>query len=489
MVGARVQYASRFGRHSRTCPPEQTIREVWINTSARKQFSPLASVTDTTMADLHSAPEASLQYLPNELILEIMAYLLPRRGFLTPPELEEQRRTENTQRIQALRCLASTSRHLNALSTPLLYRSWVQLQSNSHHSHKLLLFLRTTVLERPKTLQHLRYVEVRPGGVANWWDPTLNAIEESLKTLQGPATGLSKFLWAVGIVFRLANNLDELAFDGYIYYKTCDTYHPNLDRLQRLSLCDFNYPVGGVVTIAAPLASDHSPVSLYRWNSRYTDPGHITGVELQDLSLDDCNHVPAEIDLGLRVCLSLKRFTCRWRQYPELDDDDAAPIDLHALRQSLGRFRHCLEHLELDTSESRWQVTLDEHIPTIGDLRDFTVLKHMDVSGLVIWSDDEEAEERLLAANLPASLETLVIKVEWDDYVEENLEALSKNAATQLPNLKSIDCSWSPAPVEVAPLLTNMFDAVGIDLTLSIVSEDGQTAAWRTKVPPEQARI
>jgi hypothetical protein len=441
------------------------------------------------MADLRPAPEASLQQLPNELILEIMAYLLPVRGFLTPPELEQQRRTENTGRIQALCCLASTSRHLSALVTPLLYRSFVHLHSG-HYQDKLLLFLRTTVFERRQSLQHLQYFEVLPGGIAEREDAALNAIWESLGSLQSPTEPPeSKFTWAVGIVFRLANNLAELALEQYNYWKTCESEYPNLDRLQRLSLCDRDYPAGNVMTIAAPLASDHSPV--YRVSCRWPDTceDQFADVEIEDLSLESCNSEPVEIHHWLQKCHSLKRFTCRWRQHPRLDDDQAASIDLRALRLSLVGFHHCLEHLELDTSESRWQVTLDEHIPTIGDLRHFTVLKHLDVSGLVIWSDDEIAEEGLLAANLPVSLETLVIRVEWDDYVEDNLVALSNDAATQLPNLRSIDCSWSPAPVEVAPLLTNIFEAVGIHLRLSIVSEDGQTAAWQTKVPPEQARV
>jgi hypothetical protein len=78
--------------------------------------------------------------------------------------------------------------------------------------------------------------------------------------------------------------------------------------------------------------------------------------------------------------------------------------------------------------------------------------------------------------------------VEWDDYVEENLVALSNGAATQLPNVKTIDCSSWPAPADTAPLLTDMFDAVGIVLRLSVDAEDGQTAAWRRNMPHGLAR-
>jgi hypothetical protein len=423
----------------------------------------------------HPRPGSSIEDLPNELVLEILACLLPIRGFLSSPESEAGRCKENGRRLKALHGLTLASRWFNVLSTPLLYQSFVQTAGD----WSLLFFLRTAK-ESPETVHRLQYVEMRDCYLRMEMDSHLEPIWADLKVWAGVShiRGLSTLDCIVSILFSLTIDIVELALEGFYYIYLCHAAIPKLARLQRLSMQRLHLPQHGPLisqhqdvdlTVAAPLVANHSPVSTYLGHMQAFSPfqGHrrldAEAIGMFDMTLDNCSLSQYHIDGLLQGLSSLRQFTCRWR--------DITPIDLPRLRQALGRFCHSLEHLELDTLESGWQVTLDEDIPTIGDLRDFSVLKHLDVSGLVLWTDDDMAEHPPLASILPRSLETLAIQVEWDDYVEDSLMALSRDAASQLPNLRTIDCSWRPASAEITPLLTDMFAIVGIVLKLGIAAD------------------
>lgn len=189
-------------------------------------------------------------------------------------------------------------------------------------------------------------------------------------------------------------------------------------------------------------------------------------VPIEEIVVDNCNLNDKAIEILLQVCTSLRRFVCRWSMIR--DNILGVQINLEALRRHLAPLQQSLECLVLDTLESTWQVGLDENIPTIGSLRDFAALKHLDVSGMVLWSDDDTIEQPRLATILPPNLETLIINVEWDDYVEAGLVGLSKDCTSQLPNLKSVNCSWRPAPRPIAEALIAEFKDAGVTLELAI---------------------
>jgi len=426
----------------------------------------------------HPCSHSHLEDLPNELILEIVACLLPIRGFFSSPEPEEGRRSENASRTKTLHGITLTSRRLNALASPLLYHSFILPAAGWN----LLLFLRT-VKERPETAHRLRYVEMQDGHFRGAMGSHTWSVWADLRAWACllHSQGLNVFDSCVNVLFRLTNNIVELALEG-LYSQMHYISTLEFARLRQLSLKRFYLPRYAVQAYPAPLVhtvdltisaapvANHSPVSTYicqlyaLCGPRDIDPcQQVDPLGIFDVTLDNCDLEQDQIDVLFQRIHSLRQFTCRWR--------DRTPINLLRLRQALRRFCHSLDYLELDTLESRWQVTLDEDIPTIGNLRDFTVLKHLNVSGLVLWSDNDTVEHPPLASMLPPSLETLAIQVEWDDYVEDSLMTLSQDAPSQLPNLKTIDCLWQPASVEMAPLLTDMFTAVGISLSLSIAED------------------
>ncbi|KAF2679650.1 hypothetical protein K458DRAFT_115650 [Lentithecium fluviatile CBS 122367] len=421
--------------------------------------------------------------LPNELVLEALGHLLPIRGFLWSLEAEAGRREENARRVKALHDLTLTSRRLNALTTPLLYHSVIRASTQWLAP---LLFLRT-VMENPLTIHQTQYIEIQEGdlGAVPRADVSLEQVWAELLALgTWHHGGWTMFDGSVSILVTLANNATELALEG-MHSAHILLGGNHFARLRCLWLKRPRYFDGAAdITVSSPLVANRSPVSTFTrlhgtafggWEGLENLP-EVDPVEVVDLTLDNCNLAPFQIYQLLKASNPLKRFSCRWKNRPM--EPNAFPInrppqriELEELRRDLGRSCHSLEHLELDTLESSWQVSLDEEIPTIGDLRDFTVLKHLDVSGLVLWSDGDTADHPPLASILPASLETLKIHVEWDDYVEDGLMALSKDAPSYFPYLRSVDCSWRPASSHVAPLLIDMFAAVGIELKLSIAED------------------
>jgi hypothetical protein len=177
----------------------------------------------------------------------------------------------------------------------------------------------------------------------------------------------------------------------------------------------------------------------------------------------------------LMHCGMLKGFTCRWGGYElrtewsELPQTPEEPdvVDLSMFSRTLSRFKDSLTSLTIDTMEAICQIDMEEDIPAIGSLREFTSLKHFDVSGLVLWGDCEELEFPRLSGVLPESLETLTIKTEWDDDVEDALYNLCEDAFA-VPRLRTLTCTWGPAPRATAEALISAFRKINVELVLSI---------------------
>jgi hypothetical protein len=125
-----------------------------------------------------------------------------------------------------------------------------------------------------------------------------------------------------------------------------------------------------------------------------------------------------------------------------------------------------LVSLTIDTIDSICQIDMDEDIPAIGSLREFTSLQHLDVSGLVLWGDCDELELPRLSEILPASPDTLTVKTEWDDEVEDAFYNLCEDAFA-VP-LLTLTCTWGPAPRATAEALISAFKKIDVELVLSL---------------------
>jgi hypothetical protein len=64
--------------------------------------------------------------LPDELLLEIIGYFTPIRGFQAATIDEQARQGENGSRIRSLYSLALTCNHLHTISQPFLYQAFIQ---------------------------------------------------------------------------------------------------------------------------------------------------------------------------------------------------------------------------------------------------------------------------------------------------------------------------------------------------------------------------
>jgi hypothetical protein len=465
----------QWANHSQAPTPphphstEATTIPIHIYTSTHlHSYSTVAK--HATMDPTDCSHRIKLYHLPNELILEVLGHLLPIRGFFWSRGPEAERQLENAKRVKTLYHLSLTSQRLNALATPLLYQSLIWPAYGVPGMRALL----KTIVATPELVFHTQYLEISPGIPTHRQD-IYRAIFHML--------------------IHPVENLVELAFSDFHNPHVPGVYQTNMDMLRRLWLTGHQkFPAD--MAISFPKVADGSAVSKFlhrlkmsvhalRWvgigDSLSQHAGGQNGVDLESvvdvesIVLDNCNLSPTMIDYMLIGCSSLKKFTCRWATWPndavsnaDYPVDLPVPIDLQRLRQNLSRFHNSLEHLDLKTLDSGWRIYLDGEILTIGDvrdLRDFSTLKHVEVPGLVLR--DDATDNPPLASMLPTSLETLIIHEEWDNYVEDTLMALSKDAVSQLPRLKSVDCSCRPAPSQVAPLLIDMFAAVGVVLKLS----------------------
>ncbi|KAF2446639.1 hypothetical protein P171DRAFT_430748 [Karstenula rhodostoma CBS 690.94] len=462
------------------------------------------------MAIRSENPDSSpkLSELPGELILEILQYLAVTRGYL-PPEEEASRQTENAQRITALHGLSLTCRRLNDIVTPYLYESITKLGRSTNWSNVGSLL--DTIKRKPKLLQFIRYIETDGAEFDEKLGPSLETKLRGLASINydfytGHTMQETYFPCAlvVSTLIRLAQNLQSLAIEAMWHREAIYDLYSNL-ALRDVSLRNTDGD-GSIIHISGSSATRFSPAVMLLSNVGQVeaggewlkDPGTYDGphdhsicchnqapgdfkgspVHLEELQSVAVERLALEgnirdIDLEdlLGGCTFLRQLRCRWTSGSRTRFVGGA-IDLEELRKSLRPFEHTLESLVLDTLDSSWLVELDQVIPTIGSLREFTNLKHIEVSGMVLWDDDEDltVKQPRLSSILPSALETLVVNVEWDDDVEEALVDLATDRATHFPSLKKIDCSWRPAPMFVGRDLIAEFGRLGVQLKLDIAS-------------------
>ena len=445
--------------------------------------------------------------LPNELLLAIVAQLDFRRGFQATFAPEAERQKDNAETVRALHALTLSCRKLNAITTPALYQCIVQ---SPHRITTTKLLLRTLSC-KPELSRYIQYIEDHKYA-GEWTDIQLQYTDSDLSNMErflagtplivpwvyqslqpgheSEFTGTHCWLWrcisqarkyrhdfAVAALIALAKNLSEAAL--------------SYGRLGPVAILAFKeYPVEGGLTcvwLQGELGSN-CPLHIYKakptprqnplagfLQSKFIPRGELKAyLNLEEISLDVLTIDMAYIGEVLPSAASLAGFTCRW-----IDTDDEAArgkiwgdFSLPAFRSFLRRFETTLTSLTLDTMDSCCLVDMDEDILAFGSFREFTVLRYLEASGLVLWGDCDYLEYAELSTILPASLEGLKIKTEWDDDIGDALHNLYGDCPAALPHLKSVECTWRPAPRLIAEYLSEAFSKVGVELVLSVIDDN-----------------
>jgi hypothetical protein len=449
--------------------------------------------------------------LPDELLIAVVSQLRVRRGYLADDDAEAKRRIVNTASVRSLYALSSSCRKLHAIATPLLYQCIIQSQLQPY----MPVLLRTLV-SKPELAQHIQYIEfesLEPLGQTPcdaYTESDLCKLREIVSTIQWlvpfPETTaelmadrggerlrqrliatlvvISRFSDALGtfvVLLSFANNIRDIAlphgvhsFNILAYWKFAQ---PSKFRRFWSKGIDMSWFSGSFMhwekyslrALTAKPEGQYGVLTDYLRRlllSESTCLNFGPPAAMEEVSLTVYDAQIEHLDFYLKDCALLERFTCRWKWTDQFTPE--YEVDLPALRNSLQHVQKTLIDLTIDTMESAWRVDINRIVPPIGSLREFNALKHLDVAGLVLWGDDDTSESPALSSLLPQSLETLAIKTEWDDDIEDALYQLSVDCTDFLPNLKKVECTWRPAPRFVAEYLVDACRQEGVELILDI---------------------
>jgi len=426
------------------------------------------------------AHECFIGELPDELLVNIVGQLRIKRGFLAEEEAERQRCSQNAVIVRSLHALTLSCRKLYAITSPILYQCVIKTQG------KLFIpLLFRTFFNKPSLSRHVRYIEfatldeneLEPFGKTDRHEfderkakilPPLHEWESTfpLNSLAGRDI--------VAVLTTMMENLQDASLPDEVDILKALARVPYPGRLKRLWLITrekslrpwWGHHLSYLLRIIiADAKDDQGHISHYL--SRFCLPAKECSQlaalpAMWEISLVVYDASSSQLEDHLKSYASLERFSCRWQW---TDKDPHNVVDLPALHRSLQHVRRTLTHLTIDTSESAFRVEIESNIPALGSLREFKVLRYLDVAGLVLWGDDDTAEPAPLSLLLPESLEMLIIKDEWDDDIEFALLQLSADCRAYLPNLRRIQCNWRKP---TADYLTEVFQVVGVDIVLAI---------------------
>ena len=457
-----------------------------------KEEEILHDISPMSIASKTPGTAPNLAQIPTELVLNILQYFTVTRGY-AELEDEKRRQAENAITVAALCSLARTCRRLNDLVTPFLYGSVLGVVTPGRWP-SVIDFLKT-ITKRPALMDHVRYIECAWHGnmpeeilfhanlTSNTqtmleqhehWGPIVSRIPKPPNT--GPLLAAERLLASF---ISFAHNLESIAIPVYFLQDVITLLPQYLTGLRELSVTSMDNGIGAFRTAAAPESDENHLLRLF-WRDHSKRiirgfPGNDScSVAVEELVLE-ANWDLASIQVVLRRCKLLRKFKVRW-DWPVMRG--GAPIDLEILRQYLAPFESTLEYLAIDTLHADWPVEVFEKEP-IGSLCEFTSLKHLEASGMVLWGDEGDTDDEdepgeppvprqpPLSSILPSSLETLVIRKEWDDDMKDGLSGLAGDCATSQPNLKVVDCSWKPVPMPYGKNLITSFERANVMLKLN----------------------
>lgn len=449
--------------------------------------------------------------LPDELLIAIVTQLEVRRGFLADPELEAERQRDNAATVQALHTLTLTCQKLHYITTPALYQCVIQSQYRVWTT-KLLL---QTLSCKPQLSRYIHYVEShscpnqlrlklhqyytesdrksyeRLLAQAKWTVPYIDDPFSDVDIPLIPYPGddidtAQRALWdnlsitsrveplefAVATLIALAENLSDaaLSFTQSFYSILACKQYPVNGGLKCAWFKDDFLARHSIRIFKAKGSPLHNALATYLRLHSF----HITSEpkpELEEISLHVVDLREMYVWRTLSSCRAVKHFGCHWISTDfenPYDENRLSKVDLPALREELDQWKTTFESLTIDTMDSSWLVDMDVDIPAFGTFRDFTSLKQLEVSSLVIWGDCDNVEYPRLSNILPDSLETLSIQTEWDDDVEDALHNLCEDRSTMLLQLRRVKCTWRPAPKATADYLIEAFLRLGVELVLNI---------------------
>ncbi|OAL02803.1 hypothetical protein IQ06DRAFT_345791 [Phaeosphaeriaceae sp. SRC1lsM3a] len=454
--------------------------------------------------------------LPTELLLLIVSHLDILRGVRPDRASEDDRQTYNSQILKTLYSLTLTCRRFAIITTPHLYCSIV---NTSHHPDVALCLLRT-LDRKPQLAQYIRYVE------CPFWrgEPPESFTCYSKDQLDWIQDVIARAKWSIDDMNRIHDqnkmhdHFDFWTFHTHqrtqigVWYRICsvrDKHHPlfalitimmlasNLSEvaapstrdLAILAFKDYSHHTGlrTLCIFGDPCQDNHMVLRreslpqgahalenfLLRYlNFQFLDSQQALEVHVDDVSLNVYDAETAFVADDVKLFTSLRSLSCRWWENEPRSNSVPPPEDmaLPLLGQALRSLEHSLERLTIDTLECAWPIDMESDISPLGSLQSFHVLKHLDVSGLVLFGDYHTAVRPDIALSriLPTSLESLKVDIEWDDEIEEVLYAYLSDCALSQPALKTIECSWRPAPKDIAKHLIGSYRAIGVKLVLTI---------------------
>ncbi|RAR01971.1 soluble epoxide hydrolase [Stemphylium lycopersici] len=387
--------------------------------------------------------------LPDELLIAIVSHLEIKRGPTVETEAEANRQKENTSTACDIHALTLTCRKLNAIATSALYQCIV----SSPKPRRMVKLLLQTLFRRPELCRHIRYIE-SPGCLTSHNRTRRRemasgyGLTESDSAIYG--NYLSNAKWAVDPMDPMIVDLSfEKLHEACKHREAYSFLHaaalcliaaaPNLAQVvisrepfyKSLLACKRYHPGNGLRTLWIIILGGH-PMALRQYNASPSCMDDPIAKLLQYEQNDNHERIKASVEMDA----------------VSLDGED---IGEQAIRRLLDPF-----------------VDMDEDIPSFGSLREFTALKHLNVSGLVLFGDCMGLDYPRLSAILPESLETLSIKMEWDDDISDALYNLYEDFPTTFNQLRMVECAWRPAPRTVAELLVAEFKSIGVELILEI---------------------
>ncbi|KAG9196003.1 hypothetical protein G6011_01124 [Alternaria panax] len=345
---------------------------------------------------------ASLDGLPDELVLEILSYLMTARSYETQStdfknkEKEKKRQFENRARQQSLRSVCLTSRHMNRIAAPILYASFTGAATR-HGLEPLKLFHQRTVasdISNNKRIEYLQYVEVR---LEDDQGNSLHADTFEAGTVYQAA----HYFRLLAEVINRARNLQHLSLviletDSVSFWKHIITVESTTAALTQMTVAGHGFDKLRTVCLQmhislsidhssgsfdqicsvmsrAPLLSDFRAhgVAIFALPDQLSELGTFSmpkRMELTESMLE-----MGEIAKILWACKELRRVVCTWAF---LDHGSGTPRDLYI---ALLRHNGSLESLHLDFREVRSAEDLDES-QCFGTLLPFNCLKTLAIS-------------------------------------------------------------------------------------------------------------